>query len=125
MTSSADPVELVSVVTIGGLEDIGYQVNYGAAEGYTAAHLAASCNCNANRLDGPASLNQSVPVETDVLTSQDYADIRMFAISQIAQDLARTDGVANSTSYLSVPCAMSVVVEKNGIVKDVVMTDLC
>ena len=49
MTSAANTRLPVSRLTIAGLEDLGYEVDYSQAESFTAADLNPSCVCN-NRL---------------------------------------------------------------------------
>lgn len=53
----------ISRLTIAGLEDLGYSVDYSAAQGFDASMMSASCRCN-NRLrhrlqegESPASEN--------------------------------------------------------------------
>lgn len=41
--------EPLSRITVGSLEDLGYEVNYGAAEPFTKSDLNPSCQCNNRR----------------------------------------------------------------------------
>jgi hypothetical protein len=126
MSSSADPVEYVSVVTIGALQDIGYQVNYGAAEGYDKSHLQPACVCKRRGLQQqpspPQNSSSIVAQAPDPFSAQDYDNIRAFASTELNQFLSRTDS-GNATD--AVQCAMSVMVQKGDYVKDVVITELC
>ena len=49
MTSAANSKLPVSRLTLAGLQDLGYQVDYSQAESFSAADLNPSCRCN-NRL---------------------------------------------------------------------------
>ena len=59
MTPSADSTLPLTRVTIAGLEDLGYKVNYGSAESYQAESLAAGCRCNRRLGDTSNSTHQS------------------------------------------------------------------
>ncbi|CAB9506875.1 zinc metalloendopeptidase [Seminavis robusta] len=39
----------LSRITIASLQDMGYQVDYGAADPYTSANMGSSCTCNSRR----------------------------------------------------------------------------
>lgn len=49
MTPAASGTLPITRVTLAGLEDLGYEVNYGIAEKYGATELDSYCRCN-NRL---------------------------------------------------------------------------
>jgi hypothetical protein len=46
MTSAAGSSLPFSRITIGGLEDLGYEVNYNAADPFTASDMNPECRCN-------------------------------------------------------------------------------
>lgn len=46
MTAAANDILPISRLTIAGLEDLGYQVDYSQAEAYSAANMNAKCRCN-------------------------------------------------------------------------------
>lgn len=47
---SRDNENPVSRLTVATLDDLGYSVNYGAADNYDASHLSESCICNRRHL---------------------------------------------------------------------------
>lgn len=50
---------IFSKITIGGVEDIGYTVNYDVATSYTSSNLDASCRCNRRRRLGEPPKKES------------------------------------------------------------------
>ena len=60
MTPSASTKLPVSSVTIAGLEDLGYEVNYDEAEPFDAAHMNATCLCNSNHTSNPSLRRRSL-----------------------------------------------------------------
>jgi hypothetical protein len=69
MTPVVTKTSILSRLSVGWLEDAGYQVDYNQADAFTSANLGASCVCNKPtrslvRHLGPIELN-----ETSTLTS--------------------------------------------------------
>jgi len=59
MTSVVDPASEISRVTIGALDDMGYIVDYAAADDYTRSDLAPECQCGGRELFTGDSQNLS------------------------------------------------------------------
>lgn len=59
MTSAAGSTLPFSRLTIAGLEDLGYEVNYEEADFYTAADMSSECRCN-NAVRHRANLEDGV-----------------------------------------------------------------
>ena len=50
MTGTVEGDLILSRVTIGALEDIGYKVDYGTADSYSTGNINPSCLCNSGRV---------------------------------------------------------------------------
>jgi hypothetical protein len=111
LTPFSQPNEKVSAVTIGGMQDLGYVVDYGAAEGYTTADLSSSCRCNRRHLQGGAvptavsnnSTNATVTAGASTstrLSEQDLATIEAIVLDlfDVATVQEEEIGSQNTTS---------------------------
>jgi len=80
-------VSVISPITVGWLEDIGYAVDFGAADAYPITELnSTSCVCDRRRLDAP------------VLEVKEYSDAKKAAIAagkaKLASKNPRTNSIA-------------------------------
>jgi hypothetical protein len=73
MTPVSGGLNQLSRITVGSLQDMGYQVDYSKADSFTRADLAPSCTCSARGLRG----QEQPPLgEMDRATSQGFSTSR-------------------------------------------------
>lgn len=94
---------LLSKVTIGTLEDIGYEVNYGAADPYTMADLGPGCAASCPEKRRQRQLRSLATTDQKELSEEGLSQIKDFARMQLGSDnnlVSRTSSTASGDGLL-------------------------
>lgn len=76
----------ISRVTVGSMEDMGYEVDYSAADPFTAADLGPSCRCNAVQAGETLRLDDSSKITSQSLTGgQDESSTQILQRASIGE----------------------------------------
>jgi hypothetical protein len=92
----SDPFRFpISRITVGTLEDIGYKVDYAAADAYTEADIDPTCLCSTNPVDPTNTTStRSLATKGRKLSDEGLQAATAYALSRLEKHLA------SSQSYL-------------------------
>lgn len=85
MTGFSSGAMPISRVTIGSLEDMGYEVDYSAADPFTAADLSPSCTCTNLEEGATLKLDDSSKISSQSLVANQTAIMQRPAIQNTKQ----------------------------------------
>jgi hypothetical protein len=122
MTGFATSNFELSRMTVGGLDDLGYCVNYDQADYYDASDLNPSCACTARvrQLEGTGSDTDGEPKRRRKLSDEGWDTAVAYGLGQL-ENRAQYRSSGGSSDYIGIEILM-VLFEENGEIYSVVVT---
>jgi hypothetical protein len=122
MTGIATSNFELSRMTVGGLDDLGYRVNYNEADDYDASDLNPACACTARvrQLEGTGSDTDRGPKRRRKLSDEGRDTAVAYGLGQL-ENRAQYRSSGGGSDYIGIEILM-VLFEENGEIYSVVVT---